>query len=174
LNDQEPVAAPLESYVEFHEDQELSAQVCSSVHSSDEDKFQEEEPQVNHVEFNQQETSSFHIPTMVQEQLDQLPLQHEEQILVQPEDDTPYILPMIPHSDFVLQEDPLTNQCLDIRVHHDLVEMRMMEVFQQVDSKSFGSHALCSLLLKYHVPNSNQQPSAIPSVASTSRHLSGL
>jgi hypothetical protein len=44
---------------------------------------------------------------------------------------------MIPHSDVVLQEDSLTDQCLDIRVHHDPVELRMMEVFQQVDSKSF-------------------------------------
>jgi hypothetical protein len=160
LNDQEPVAAPLESYAEFHEDEgeELSVQECSLVHSSDDDKFQEEEPQVNHVEINQQETSSLHIPTVVQEQFDQLPLQQGEQLLVQPEDDTPYILPMIPHSDFVLQEDPLTDQCLDIRVHHDPVELRMMEVFQQVDSKSFGSHAF--MLIIVEVPCSKFQPIA--------------
>jgi hypothetical protein len=77
------------------------------VHSSDDDKYQEQEPQVNHVEFNQQETSSLHIPTVIQEQFYQQPLQQGEQLLVQPEDDTPYILPMIPHSDFVLQEDSL-------------------------------------------------------------------
>jgi hypothetical protein len=77
LDDQEPVVAPLESYAEFHEDEdeELSVQVCSLVHSSDDDKFQEEEPQVNYVEFNQQETSSLHIPAVVQEQFDQIPLQ---------------------------------------------------------------------------------------------------
>jgi hypothetical protein len=76
---------------------------------------------------------------------------------------------MIPHSDFVLQEDPLTNQCLDIKVHHDPIELRMMEVFQQVDSKSFGSHVF--MLIIVEVPSSNQQPSAISSLASTSRHL---
>ena len=77
LNDQEPIVAPLESYAEFHEDEgeELSVQESSLVHSSDDDKFQEEDPQVNHVEINQQETSSLHIPTVFQEQFNQLPLQ---------------------------------------------------------------------------------------------------
>ena len=100
LDDHETIFAPLESYVDFHEDEyeESSAQLCSFVHSSDGDKFQEEEPQVNHVEISQQETSSFHIPTIFQEQFDQLPLQQGEQILVQPEGDTPYFFPMIPHS----------------------------------------------------------------------------
>ena len=36
--------------------------------------------------------------------------------------------------DYVLQEDPLPNH------YHDLVELRMMGAFQQVDSKSFGSY----------------------------------
>jgi hypothetical protein len=78
--------------------------------------------------------------------------------LVQPEDDTPYNFPMIPHSYFVLQEDPLIDQCLDIRVHHDPVELRMMEVFQQVDSKSFISHAF--MLIIVEVPCSKFQPIA--------------
>jgi hypothetical protein len=77
LNDKEPVSAPLESYAKFHEDggETLSVQECSLVHSSDDDKFQEGEPQVNHVEINQQETSSLHIPAIIQEQFYQLPLQ---------------------------------------------------------------------------------------------------
>jgi hypothetical protein len=61
LNDQEPVVAPLESYAEFQEDEgeDLNAQECSLVPSiSDDEKFQEEEPQVNQVELDQQETSS--------------------------------------------------------------------------------------------------------------------
>jgi hypothetical protein len=63
---------------------------------------------------------------------------------------------MIPHSDFVLQEDPLTDQYLDIMVHHDPTEFRMMEVFQQVDSKSFGSHAFMLIIIE--VPCSKFQP----------------
>jgi hypothetical protein len=146
LDAHEPVVAPLESYAEFHEDEdeELSFQVCSI----NDDKVWQEEPQVNYAEFNQQETSSLHIPTVVQEQFDQLLLQQGEQPLVQPEDDLPYNLPMIPHSDFVLQEDPLTDHCLDIRVNHDPVELRMMEVFQQVDSKSFGSHTFMFIIVE--------------------------
>jgi hypothetical protein len=49
-------------------------------------------------------------------------------------------LPTIPHPEVVLQ-DPEIDNCLDVRVHHDSVELRMMEAFQQVDSKSFGTHA---------------------------------
>jgi hypothetical protein len=90
---------------------------------------------------------------VVQEQRDSIPLQREKPILVQPEDDVPYTLPAIPHPEFVLQ-DPEIDHCLDVRVHHDPVELRMMEVFQHVDSKSLGSHLL---LLKYHVLNPNQQ-----------------
>jgi hypothetical protein len=60
--------------------------------------------------------------------------------LVQPEDDVPYTLPTIPHPKVVLQ-DPEIDQSLDIRVDHDPIELKMMEVFQQVDAKSFGSHA---------------------------------
>jgi hypothetical protein len=51
---------------------------------------------------------------VVQEQLDQIPLQQEEPLLVQPEDDVPYTLPMIPQPEVVLQ-DLVTDQCLDIR-----------------------------------------------------------
>jgi hypothetical protein len=61
LNVQEPVVAPLESYAKFHEyeDQELRAQECSLVQSSNYDeKFQEEEPQVSYVDLDQQGTSS--------------------------------------------------------------------------------------------------------------------
>jgi hypothetical protein len=94
VNDQEPVVAPFESYVEFQEDEgeDLSVQECSLVHSNNDDNFQQEEPQVNHVEINQQETSSLHIPAVVPEQFDQLPLQQGEQVSVQPEDDTVKIL----------------------------------------------------------------------------------
>jgi hypothetical protein len=69
--------------------------------------------------------------------------------VVQPVDDAPYTLPTIPHPDIVLQ-DPKIDQSLDIRVLHDLVELRMMEVFQQVDAKSFGSHAL--MLVTVEIP----------------------
>jgi hypothetical protein len=98
LDDQELVAAKLESYVEFHETEVegMNLQVGLLVHSSDDDKFQEKEQQVNHAELNHQETSALHIPTMVQEQFDQLPLRQGEHLLVQPEDDISY-LPMIPH-----------------------------------------------------------------------------
>jgi hypothetical protein len=44
---------------------------------------------------------------------------------------------------------------LDIRVHHDPVELRMMEVFQQVDSKSFDSHAF--MLITVEIPCSKSQ-----------------
>jgi hypothetical protein len=89
--------------------EEWNVQVGLVIPSSDDDKIQEEEPQVNHVEIDQQETSSLHIPTMVSEQFDQIPSQQEEPLLVQLEDPLT-ICPMIPHSNFVLQEDPLTDQ----------------------------------------------------------------
>jgi hypothetical protein len=41
---------------------------------SDDENFQEEEPQVNQVETSQQEASFLPIATVVQEQLDQIPL----------------------------------------------------------------------------------------------------
>ena len=84
---------------------------------------------------------------MVQEQRDLIPLQQEKPILVQPEDDVPYTLPMILHTKVVLQ-DPEIDQCLDIRVHQDPVELRMMEVFQQEDSKSFDSHAFTLIIVE--------------------------
>jgi hypothetical protein len=82
-------------------------------------------------------------------------LQQEEPLLVQPKDDVPYTLPTIPHSEVVLQV-PEMDQSLDIRVHHDLVELRMMEVFQQVDAKSFNSHAFT--LITVEIPCSKSQP----------------
>jgi hypothetical protein len=62
----------------------------------------------------------------------------------------------------------VTDQCLDIRVHHDPVELRMMEVFQQVDSKSFGSHAF--MLITVEVPCSKFQPTPF-SYAFTSKYI---
>jgi len=77
LDDHEPIFAPLELYVDFHEDEyeELSFQVDSLVPSSDDDKIQKEEQQISHVELNQHETLSLCIPRMVQEQFDEIPLQ---------------------------------------------------------------------------------------------------
>jgi hypothetical protein len=75
--------------------------------------------------------------------------------LVQPEDDVRYTLPIILHRDVVLQ-DPEIDQSLDIKVHHDPIELRMMEVFHQVDAKSFGSHAF--MLITVEVPCSKSQP----------------
>jgi hypothetical protein len=69
--------------------------------------------------------------------------------LVQLEDDVPFTLPTILHPEVVLQDLEI-DQSLDIRVHHDPVEIRMMEVFQQVDSKSFISHAF--VLITVEIP----------------------
>jgi hypothetical protein len=100
--------------------------------------FQEEEPHVNQVEVSQLgissvpilvEASSLPIATVIQEQLDSIPLKQEDLFLVQLEDVVPYTLPTIPHLEVVLQ-GPEIDQCLDIRVHHDPIELRMMEVFQ--------------------------------------------
>jgi hypothetical protein len=51
--------------------------------------------------------------------------------LVQPKDDVPYTFPTILNPKVVLQV-PKIDEDLDIRVHHDLVELSMMEAFQQV------------------------------------------
>jgi hypothetical protein len=75
--------------------------------------------------------------------------------LVQPEDDVPFTLPTISHPEVVLQ-DPEIDQSLDIKVHHDQVELKMMEVFQQVDAKSFSSHAF--VLITVEIPCSKSQP----------------
>jgi hypothetical protein len=73
LDDQEPVAIPLESYAEFHEDEDegLNTQECSLVPPISEDgkfledeKFQVEKPQVNQVEISQQGISS--VPILVE------------------------------------------------------------------------------------------------------------
>ena len=141
LDDLEPIATPIESQVEFQEDEgeDVITLECSWVPPISEDgKFQEEEPQVNQLEINQQgissvpileEASSLPITTVVQEQFDQIPLQQEEPLLVQPEDDVPYTLPTISHLEVALQ-DLENDQSLDIVVHHDLVELWIMEVFQ--------------------------------------------
>jgi hypothetical protein len=76
--------------------------------------------------------------------------------LVQLEDDPLYNLPLIPHSNFILQGDPLTNHGLDIRVTHDPIELRMIEVFRNVDLKSFGSSIF--LLITGELPHSKFQP----------------
>jgi hypothetical protein len=96
-----------ESHAEFQEDEgeDLNTQECSLVPPiSEDEKFQEEEPQVNQVEISQQEFSSLPITVVVQEQLDQTPLQQEEPLLVQPKDDSPFTLPTISHPEVVLQD----------------------------------------------------------------------
>jgi hypothetical protein len=122
---------------------------------SEDEKFQEEEPHVNQVEINQQQFSSLPITIVVHEKLDQTPLQQEEPLLVQPEDDVPFTFPSIPHHEIVLQ-DPEIDQSLAIRFHHDLVELKMMEVFQQLDVKSFNSRAF--VLITIDIPCSKSQP----------------
>jgi hypothetical protein len=92
---------------------------------------------------------------VVQEQFDEIPLQHGEQLLVQLEDDLPYNLAMILHSDFVLQGDLLTNHCLDIKTTHDPIEMEIIKVFCEVDLKCFGSYTF--LLITTKVPCSKFQ-----------------
>jgi hypothetical protein len=113
LDDHEPVITPLEPYAKFHEDEELSLQVGLLVPSSEDDKIQKEEQQINHAELNQQEALSLHIPAVVfgHEQFDEIPSQQGEQLLVQPDDDPPHSFPMILHSYFVLQIDFLTDHC---------------------------------------------------------------
>jgi hypothetical protein len=81
-----------------------------------------------------------HIPTVVQEQFDQIPLHQGNQPLVQPKDDLSHNLTIILQSHFVLQRDPLPDHYLDIKVNHDPIVLKVMEVFQQANSKSFGSH----------------------------------
>jgi hypothetical protein len=49
------------------------------------------------------EASSLPIRTMVNEPLDQIPLQQEELLLVQLEDDVPYTLPTTQQPDLVFQ-----------------------------------------------------------------------
>ena len=123
----------------------MNTQECSFVPLISEDEnfqkdenFLEEEPHISQVEINQQgissmqillEASSFPITAVVQEQFDLIPLQQEEPLLVQPKDDVPYTLPTISHLEVVLHDLDI-DQNLDIIVHHDLVELRMMEVFQ--------------------------------------------
>jgi len=140
-------------------------QECSLVPSKSDDKqIQVEEPQGNQVEISQQgisyvpilvEAPSLPIIAEVEEKLDMISLQQEEQLLVQPEDDVPYTLPTILHLEVVLQV-PKMDQYLDIRVHHDPVELRLMEVFQKVDSKSLGSHAFT--LITVEITCSKSQP----------------
>jgi hypothetical protein len=149
LNEPEPIVAPFESHAEFQENEgeDLNTQECSLVPLFSEDEnFQndEEEPQVNQVEISQQEISSLPITSVVQEQLDPIPLQQKEPLLVQPEDDVPYTFPTIMHLEVVLQ-GPEIDQSLDIIAHHDPVELRMVALI----------HSRLSLL-KCHVLNPNQ------------------
>jgi hypothetical protein len=88
--------------------------------------------------------------------------------LVQPEDDLPHSLPMIPHSNFVLHIDHPTDHFLDIRIGHDLVELRMTEVFQEADLKSFGSSTF--LLISGEGPCSKFQPAYLIDFL-TSKHM---
>jgi hypothetical protein len=76
--------------------------------------------------------------------------------LVQLEDGVPYTLPTFQQPDLVFQ-GPEINHSLDIRVHHDQVEVKMMEVFQQVDAKCFNSHAF--MLITVEIPCSKSQQS---------------
>jgi hypothetical protein len=101
----EPIDSSFESHAEFQEDEgeDFNTLEYSLVPLiSEDEKFQEEEPQVNQVEISQHEIASFPIPVVVQEQLDQTPLQQEEPLLVQPKDDVPYTLPTILHPEVVL------------------------------------------------------------------------
>jgi hypothetical protein len=140
LDDSKPIATPIESHAKFQENEgeDVITLECSRVPPISEDerlqedeKFQEEEPQVNQVEISQQgissvpilvDASSFPITAVVQEQLDQIPLQQEKPLLVQLEDDIPHTLLTVQHPEVVLQE-PEIDQTLDIRVHHDPVEL---------------------------------------------------
>jgi hypothetical protein len=92
LDDQEPIIVPLEPDTEFQEDEgeDLNTQECSLVPLISEDEKFQEEPQVNQAKTSQQEASNLPITAVVQEQLDPIPLQQEEPLLVQPEDDIPY------------------------------------------------------------------------------------
>jgi hypothetical protein len=91
--------------------------------------------------------SSLPIIAVVQKQLDSIPLQQEEPLWVQPEDDVPYTLSTIPQPEIILQDLEI-DQGSDIRIHHDPIELRMVEVFQQVDSKSLDSHALTLVIVE--------------------------
>ena len=75
--------------------------------------------------------------------------------MVQLEDGVPYTLPTFQQPDLVFQ-GPEINHSLDIRVHHDQVELKMMEVFQQLDAKCFNSHAF--VLITVEIPCSKSQP----------------
>jgi hypothetical protein len=75
--------------------------------------------------------------------------------MVQPKDDVPQTLLTVPHPKVVLQE-PEIDQSSDIRVHHDLVELRLMKVFQHVDTMSFTFHAF--MLVTVKIPCSKSQP----------------
>jgi hypothetical protein len=62
----------------------------------------------------------------------------------------------------------MTNQRLDIKVHHDPIELRMMEVFQQVDSKSFRCEAF--MLITVEIPCSRSQSTSFH-YAFTSKYI---
>jgi hypothetical protein len=148
LDDRESVITPLEPYAKFHEDEDedekSSLQVGLLIPSNHDDKFQKHEQQINHAELNQLDSLSLHIPMVIQEQFIEIPMLQGEQLSVQPEDDLPHSLPMILDSVLVLQEHPQANHFSDIRISHELVELRMMD-FWEANLKSFDS-STCLLI----------------------------
>lgn len=62
----------------------------------------------------------------------------------------------------------ITDHCLDIRITHDSVELRMMELFQEVDSKNFDSSIF--LLITGEVSCSKFQPTVLTDFLS-SKHM---
>jgi hypothetical protein len=62
----------------------------------------------------------------------------------------------------------MIDQCLGVRVHHDLVELRMMEVFQHVDSNNYVSCAFTLIIVE--VLGSEFQPTPF-NYAFTSKYI---
>ena len=71
------------------------------------------------------EASSFPITTVVEKQLDPIPLQQEEPLWVQPEDDVPYTLLTILHPKVTLQ-DPEIDQSKLLCLESD-IELKMVK-----------------------------------------------
>jgi hypothetical protein len=98
LDDPEPIVAPFESHVEFQEDEgeDLNTQECSLVPPiSEDEKFQEEEPQVNQVEISQQEFSSLPITVVVRNSLIRHHYNRRSHFWFNQKDDVPFTLPTI-------------------------------------------------------------------------------
>jgi hypothetical protein len=103
-------------------------------------RFKEEVQWIDHEDCDQHETSfPIYINELVRDEHPiEILLQLEEHLLVQTKDDFPHSMVMISQPTFVLQCDPQFDHCLDIRLYHDPVEMRMLEVFQEAMQKSFS------------------------------------